>query len=195
MTGAEGTNHRDPHHDPHPELPVDTDTDALEIPPRTTRRRLPGQTLHPRQSERPLHLSLPHVGLVLLGGILGTAAREGLTLAVPGLGGFPTTILAVNILGAFLLGLLLESLLRAGHDVGARRSLRLMLGTGFLGGFTTYSTFAVDVVELWGVPGSGLSQPVAGVLLVLATVLVGAAASWAGIALASRFRPRPGAGS
>lgn len=191
MTGPGGTSH----HDPHPELPVDTDTDALEIPPRTSRGRLPRQTLHPRQSDRPLHLSLPHVGLVLLGGILGTAAREALTLAVPGIGGFPTTILAVNMLGAFLLGLLLESLLRAGHDAGARRTLRLMLGTGFLGGFTTYSTFAVDAVELWGVPGTGLAHPGAGVLLVLATVLAGAAASWAGIALAGRLRPGPEARS
>lgn len=181
--------------DPHPELPVDTDTDALEIPPRTTRRRPPRQILHPRQSDRPLHLSPPHVGVVLLGGIFGTAAREGLTLAVPGIGGFPTTILAVNIVGAFLLGLLLESLLRAGHDGGARRTLRLMLGTGFLGGFTTYSTFAVDAVELWGVPGSGTADPAAGVLLVLATVLAGAVASWAGIAVAARFRPRTEAGS
>lgn len=182
-------------HDPHPELPVDTDTDALEIPPRTTRRRPPLQTLHPRQSDRPLHLSPPHVGLVLVGGILGTAAREGLTLVVPAIGGFPSTILAINCVGAFLLGLLLESLLRAGHDAGARRMLRLMLGTGFLGGFTTYSTFAVDVVELWGGAGTGVAHPGAGILLVLATVLLGAAASWAGIALASRLRPRAEAGS
>ncbi|WP_372698341.1 CrcB family protein [Arthrobacter sp. JSM 101049] len=177
--------------DPHPELPVDADTDALEIPPRTTRRRLPGQTLHPRPSDRPLHLSAPHVGLVLLGGFFGTASREGLTLAVPGINGLPTTILAVNIVGAFLLGLLLESLLRAGDDAGARRTLRLMLGTGFLGGFTTYSTFAVDAMMLGGGAGWGSGAgPGAGVLLVLATVLVGAAASWAGIALASLLHRR-----
>ncbi|GAA1361747.1 fluoride efflux transporter CrcB [Arthrobacter rhombi] len=144
----------------------------------------------PRQTPRRPHLSPPHVGLVLLGGIFGTAAREGLTLALPGINGFPTTILAVNIVGAFLLGFLLEALLRAGHDDGARRTLRLMLGTGFLGGFTTYSTFAVDVVELWGAPGGGLTDPGAAVILVLATVLVGALASWAGIAVASRRRPR-----
>ncbi|WP_417215486.1 fluoride efflux transporter FluC [Arthrobacter sp.] len=173
--------------DPHPELPVDSDTDSLEIPPRTTRRP-PRRGPQGRTAGRPLHLSLPHVGLVLLGGVFGTAAREGLSLAVPGIGGFPSTILAINLLGAFLLGLLLESLLRAGHDDGARRALRLMLGTGFLGGFTTYSTFAVDVVELWGVPGIGLADPGAAVLLLLATILAGALASWAGIALAGWLR-------
>lgn len=176
--------------DPHPELPVDTDTDELEIPPRTVRRPPPVVVPGPQPGERPLHLRLPHVGLVLLGGIFGTAAREGLTLAVPGINGIPTTILTVNVVGAFLLGLLLESLLRAGPDGGARRTLRLMLGTGCLGGFTTYSTFAVDVVDLWGAPGSGLADPGAGVLLLLATILAGALASWAGIALASRLRPR-----
>lgn len=176
--------------DPHPELPVDTDTDSLEIPPRTVRRRPPRQAPHPR-SGRPLHLSLPHLGLVLLGGMSGTAAREGLSLAIPGVNGLPTTILLVNIVGAFLLGLLLESLLRAGHDDGARRTLRLMLGTGFLGGFTTYSTFAVDSVLLLGSPGAG---PGMGVVLMLATVLVGAAASWAGIAVAGLAGKRRVAG-
>lgn len=107
----------------------------------------------------PLHW--PHLGLVLLGGMAGTAAREALSLALPGIGGLPTTILLINIVGAFLLGLLLESLLRSGPDDGARRTLRLLLGTGFCGGFTTYSAFAVDAIGLFDDRGAG-ADPGAG---------------------------------
>lgn len=138
---------------------------------------------------RPSHLHWPHLGLVLLGGMAGTAAREALSLAFPGIGGLPTTILMINIAGAFLLGLLLESLLRSGPDDGARRTLRLMLGTGFCGGFTTYSAFAVDAIGLFGDRGSA-ADPAAGVALIAATVLIGAAATWAGIAVASWMRPQ-----
>ncbi len=126
--------------------------------------------------------------------MFGTAAREGLVLTFPGIGGLPTTILMINIAGAFLLGLLLESLLRAGNDDGARRTLRLMLGTGFCGGFTTYSAFAVDAMWLFGGHGPA-AGPTTGILLIAATVLIGAAATWAGIAAASWRRPRREAGS
>ena len=56
--------------------------------------------------------------------------------------------IAVNLLGAFLLGLLLAGLARRGPDTGRRLTLRLLLGTGVLGGFTTYSTFSLDTVAL-----------------------------------------------
>ncbi|MDN5755618.1 MAG: fluoride efflux transporter FluC [Arthrobacter sp.] len=130
-----------------------------------------------------------HLGLVVVGGMVGTAAREGLTLAVPGINGLPTTILMINIIGAFLLGLLLESLLRAGSDEGPRRIMRLMLGTGFCGGFTTYSAFAVDALLLFNGQGP-VGGPGAGLALIAATVLIGAAATWAGIATAGLRRPR-----
>lgn len=143
---------------------------------------------------RASHLNWRHLGLVVIGGTFGTAAREGLTLAIPGINALPTTTLMINIVGAFLLGLLLESLVRAGSDEGARRTLRLMLGTGFCGGFTTYSAFAVDAMLLfegdW--PAGG---PTTGVALIAATVLIGAAATWAGIAVASWRRPHREAGS
>ncbi|MGP5726010.1 fluoride efflux transporter FluC [Arthrobacter rhombi] len=143
---------------------------------------------------RASHLNWRHLGLVVVGGVFGTAAREGLTLALPGINGLPTTTLMINIFGAFLLGLLLESLLRAGSDQGVRRTLRLMLGTGFCGGFTTYSAFAVDARLLfdghWPLGG-----PAAGVALIAATVLIGAAATWAGLATASWRRPLRQAGS
>lgn len=55
---------------------------------------------------------------------------------------------AINLVGAAVLGVLLETLALKGPDQGTRRWLRLGIGTGAIGGFTTYSTFAVDTVDL-----------------------------------------------
>ena len=63
-------------------------------------------------------------------------------------GPWPMATFVVNIVGAFLLGVLLEALGRRGPDVGSRQRWRLLLGTGFLGAFTTYSALAVEVVSL-----------------------------------------------
>lgn len=129
---------------------------------------------------RPTHLRPSYLGLALLGGTFGTAAREAISLAVPDLGGIPVAIFAINILGAFCLGLLLDALARRGPDEGGRRTMRILLGTGFMGGFTTYSALAADTAALLGegAVGSGLGYG-------LATVLVGGLATWAGIAVAA----------
>ncbi len=125
---------------------------------------------------RPAHLRPGLLAVVLVGGTLGTAAREGLSLAFPATGGVAWVIVGINVLGAFLLGLLLEALARSGPDAGRRRLLRLGLGTGVLGGFTTYSTFAVATAGLLGA-----GRPLLALAYVAATLLLGAAASLAGI--------------
>lgn len=137
---------------------------------------------------RPAHLRLPYLGLAVVGGTLGTAARETVSLAFPPLAGIPVAIFAVNILGAFLLGLLLDALARLGPDEGRRRTVRIMVGTGFMGGFTTYSALATDAATLIGSgsPGTGIAYG-------LTTLLIGAIATWAGIAAASAAHDRRGA--
>ncbi|WP_166969790.1 fluoride efflux transporter FluC [Brevibacterium atlanticum] len=137
---------------------------------------------------RPVHLRASYLGLAVLGGTVGTAAREGISLAVPEIDGIPVAIFGINILGAFLLGLLLESLARRGPDVGVRRTLRILVGTGFMGGFTTYSALATDAASLLGDGRAGL-----GIGYGLATVLIGGLATWAGIALGTLRRGGPGA--
>ncbi|WP_052273753.1 fluoride efflux transporter FluC [Arthrobacter sp. L77] len=92
----------------------------------------------------PPHLRPAYLGLVFLGGMGGTLARFGLSEVLPTPSGLPFGIFLINISGAFALGLLLEVLARRGPDAGRRRALRLLVGTGFLGGFTTYSALAVD---------------------------------------------------
>jgi CrcB protein len=95
-----------------------------------------------------VHLRGRSLGLVFAGGSVGTAARYGLSRLVLPVSGVPVGTLAVNVVGAFVLGLLLERLARTGPDDGRRRDLRLGVGTGVLGGFTTYSALATDTASL-----------------------------------------------
>ena len=127
---------------------------------------------------RPPHLRPGSMLLVFAGGTIGAGLREILSLAFPPLHGIPSTILAINVVGALLLGLLLELLSRRGPDEGRRRAVRLAAGTGVLGGFTTYSALATDAAALIGEGRAG-----AGIGCALATLLLGGLATWAGIAL------------
>jgi CrcB protein len=82
------------------------------------------------------------VAVVAVGGAIGAAARYGLVQAWPvAPPGFPVTTLAVNVSGCLAIGLLL----------GVERGpvTRAFVGTGVLGGFTTFSTYAVESTSLW----------------------------------------------
>lgn len=61
---------------------------------------------------------------------------------------FPLATLLINVMGAFALGLLL-TVGGAGGMSGALSQVRLVLGTGFLGGYTTFSTLSYDTHSLW----------------------------------------------
>ncbi|MGZ1490931.1 fluoride efflux transporter FluC [Brevibacterium sediminis] len=137
---------------------------------------------------RPVHLRLSYLGLAFIGGAVGTAAREAISLSLPPLGDVPWAILTVNILGAFLLGLLLDSLARSGPDEGWRRRARILVGTGFMGGFTTYSALAADTAGLLGAGPGGASSPGIGIAYAVGTVLIGGLATFAGIATATTLR-------
>ncbi len=137
------------------------------------RRRDPGRAWRPL-----LRLSL----LVAAGGAVGTAARAHLEAAfAPPPGGLPWITLAVNVVGSFALGLLLELLLHAGPDHGWRKAVRLGCGTGVIGGFTTYSTFVLEIDRL---ARDGHLAVAATYLLV--SVLAGLVAAGAGILAANR---------
>ncbi|WP_420368046.1 fluoride efflux transporter FluC [Curtobacterium sp. L1-20] len=145
---------------------------------------------HPRHSrpsrgERPPHLRWGPLGLVALGGALGTGLRALLAEAFPAQDGISWVILGINVVGAFCLGLLLESLARRGPDVGRHRTVRLFVGTGILGGFTTYSTLADDTARLLDV-----GRWAAGTGYALLSVVLGLAAAAAGILLAAALRRR-----
>ena len=95
---------------------------------------------------------------VALGGALGAMLRYGLSGWLHSATGwlFPIGTLAVNILGSFIIGLVLE--LSAGRYLFSPEA-RLLLTTGFCGGLTTFSTFSYETVALleeqqWG-PAAG----------------------------------------
>jgi CrcB protein len=134
---------------------------------------------------RPVHLRWRALALVFAGGTVGTALRELLAISVPPVAGVAVVIVGINVVGAFLLGLLLETLTSRGADEGRRRQLRLLLGTGVLGGFTTYSALATDTTLLLADDRLG-----AALLYALGTVVLGAFASWAGIAAAAALHRR-----
>ena len=120
------------------------------------------------------------LGVVVLGGVLGVALREFLLL--PFSGGpaasdslvLPVATLVVNVIGSFALGIVVGRL-------GDRHPLtRAFVGTGVLGGFTTYSAFALQTATL--LPAA----PVAGLALAVVSVLLGLAAAALGLHLTRR---------
>lgn len=117
------------------------------------------------------------LAVVAVGGALGALARHGVGVAVPQApGAFPWATFVVNVTGCLLIGALVVALTewRPAHPL-----VRPFLGTGVLGGYTTFSTYSVDVLRL---VGSGHGATAAGYLV---GTLVGAvAATWLGARLA-----------
>lgn len=87
--------------------------------------------------------------LVGLGGALGAMARHSVGQLVMRFGpfGFPYATMIVNVLGSFIIGLVIGYLSKAMPDWG--QSARLFLATGFCGGFTTFSAFSLDAIVLY----------------------------------------------
>jgi len=142
-------------------------------------------TLTDGAAQRPLHLQPGAVLLVVAGGALGSLARYGIAVLLPPAAGWPLGTLAVNLAGAFVLGLLLEFLaLGAKNDAGTR-ALRLAAGTGFLGAFTTYSALALEANVLLADGQTGTAAA-----YLLATLAGGFLASLAGVGVASRWLRR-----
>ncbi len=122
--------------------------------------------------------------LVAGGAVAGTLVRYGLSRAVPtSAGHFPVSTFTVNVLGAFVLGALLEALTRPGPETARRRRLRLLGGTGFCGALTTYSTLAVEADQLVRHHDAALAAGYAA-----ASVLAGLVACGAGVVAAARVR-------
>ncbi|BDP40282.1 hypothetical protein DAETH_02510 [Deinococcus aetherius] len=118
---------------------------------------------------------------VMAGGALGAAARHGIMLALAPVvtrTGFPASVLLINVLGSFLLGL---TVALVGRGVWPPE-VRLAFGTGVLGAFTTFSTFSVDVDGLLGRGAGGLAALYAGLSVVLG-VLAAALGRWLGARL------------
>ncbi|MEU8384239.1 CrcB family protein [Streptosporangium sp. NPDC048865] len=145
--------------------PVDPDIDLDADPPGA---RGGGD---PRRSRRSRHDVL---AVIAAGGAIGTGARYGAALLWPtGAGSFPWTTLTVNAAGCLFIGVLLVVLTEAW---AAPPWVRPFLATGVLGGFTTFSTYCVDIERLIsaGRTGPALGYLTATLLAALAAVAAGA---------------------
>ncbi len=143
--------------------PVDPDVDL----------RVPGRGKDPRLRQGPV------IAAVAVGGAVGAAARYGASLLWPtAAGAFPWTILTVNAVGCAVIGVFMVVI----TDVwAAHRLVRPFFGTGVLGGFTTFSTYAVDVQRL--VDGREVRTGLAYLAL---TPVVALTAVWIAVALTRR---------
>ncbi|MCD2466765.1 fluoride efflux transporter CrcB [Streptomyces sp. MBT42] len=143
-----------------------------------------------------LRAELPVVGVVAAGGALGASARYGAGLVWPTPeGAFPWTTFTVNVIGCALLGALMVLLTERPTEWSTAPPhplLRPFLGTGFCGGFTTFSTYSLETERLLsaGDPTRGLLY--LGGTLVSALAAVGAGAAGARAVHARRVRGRVG---
>jgi CrcB protein len=110
------------------------------------------------------------------GGFLGSIARYITSRSIDDKlnSVFPYGTLIVNIAGSFIIGILYGWLSRKGEG----ESIRLLLGTGFCGGFTTYSAFAFENVNLWQ---QKMHAP--SIMYIIATLVIGFLAVAGGISI------------
>jgi CrcB protein len=116
------------------------------------------------------------LGVISLGGALGALARYGIGYAFPaGSTAFPWATFAINVAGCLLIGVLmvLVTEMWTGHPL-----VRPFLGTGVLGGFTTFSTYVVDIQRLVDAGAAGVALG-----YLAGTVLAALAAVYAGVRL------------
>ena len=119
-----------------------------------------GEHTHALQRVEPLLL-------IAVGGFLGAVLRHAVAVGLPA-GTLPWGTLAANVLGSFALGVLLYE----AHLAGVLSAeTRLVIGTGFLSSFTTYSTFAVETAGL--VPELAVANVVLNYVLGFTAILGG----------------------
>ena len=114
---------------------------------------------------------IPTVVQVALGGAIGAAARFGVGVALfRPVAGFPIAVLTVNVVGAFLMGLMVVYL---GQKMLTH--LNPFLITGVLGGFTTFSAFSLEAYTLFerGAVGQAAAYVVLSVVLSIAALVAG----------------------
>jgi CrcB protein len=151
-------------HAPHePEDPTPHDPSADLAVPTCTRRVLG----HP----------VDVLGAIALGGVVGAEARYGVGLVLPHVsGGWPWATLLINVSGCLLIGVLMVVITEL---VEPHRLARPFLGVGILGGYTTFSTYTVDVLAqaIAGHPGAAMGYLAVTPLVAVLACVVGAVAT------------------
>lgn len=130
-------------------------------------------------------VKLAEVGVLSLGGVLGVNARYWLSqwIGRGALSQFPWATFAVNVTGSFAAGFAATVFARSFPQPAAR----LFVISGFLGGYTTYSAFALESIALFE-----RGERAVGVTYTVATLVGGLAAVVLGVALARAILPDTG---
>jgi fluoride exporter len=133
----------------------------------------------PRQRAELTPHSWPVLTAISAGGALGGLARYSIGAAFPLPGAFPWSTFAVNVSGCLLIGALMVLITRRRPDA---KLLRPFAGVGLLGGYTTFSTYVLDIrnTVTAGRPGVAL-------LYLAGTLVAAVAAVWAGMAVTGRL--------
>lgn len=156
--------------EPSARLPIDPDLDPVDpSEPAPGHHPVAADAAAPRRSD-PLVLAA-----IAVGGALGAPARYAVAEWVGvGAAGFPWATFVTNVSGAFALGAVLVVLLRR---YPPHRYLRPFVATGFLGAYTTFSTFVVETDQLLdhGRTGTALTYVVASLVVGLAAAALGMA--------------------
>jgi fluoride exporter len=144
----------------------------------------PDVDLHDEGQRRELLHHHPLVlGAIAAGGVIGSEARYGLDRAIPHQPGtWPWATLIINISGSLLIGALMAALARSARPP---RVTRTFLGVGILGGFTTFSTYAVDLRELLA-----HHHPGAAAAYLLVTLVAGILAAAIGLTVTRSVLPQ-----
>ncbi|WP_433342081.1 fluoride efflux transporter CrcB [Streptomyces sp. CA-253872] len=145
-----------------------------------------------RERRSPVRALLPTIAVVALGGALGATARYALERRWPAPpDGFPWAVFTVNVAGCAVMGIVVVLFMEVWQ---APPLLRPFLATGFLGGFTTLSTYAADTERLARLDRAGIALAYyAGTLCAALAALALTSALTRRWALARRTARTPGA--
>ncbi len=115
--------------------------------------------------------------LAIFGGAIGSGARHLVNISLTRALGpaFPWATLTVNVAGSFLMGFLVDMIMRR---FGGSPEMRTFLATGILGGFTTFSAFSLDISTLLG-----RGETLTALGYIFASVAISLFALYAGLAL------------
>ncbi len=125
---------------------------------------------------------LKSYGLIFCGAVLGVLLRITITEILVIDTKIPVVIMSINLLGCFLLGILTKTLELKMLDTVKKEQIRLFLGVGLLGSFTTYSAFALDTAVF--ITTDDLPRAL---LYPLISISCGVLLAWSGIWLATKI--------
>jgi CrcB protein len=154
---------------------VDPDGPSSTEPPARPSSTEPGAGQQPSRRRAAFHPET--IAVIALGGAAGTLGRVELGRLIPTTtNGFPWPTFTANITGAFVIGLVIVLVF---DRMAPTRYVRPLIGTGFCGGLTTFSTLVVEIDLLVKAGHAALALG-----YLAASLAAGMVAVWAGMALA-----------